>query len=103
MLSIWQMMMYGKNLFIYNDKLVFNPKPILHERFFKDGRVKTSLLSDIEFIIENRTGYSTYSDQVDLDYYLVDGDKVYEITGDLAEKVRSKKVKQVIMVYKIRS
>ncbi len=100
MLSIWHMMMFGKSLFSYVDTLKFTPKPILNAEFFKDGRVVTQLLSKIEFIIENETGYPTYSEKIDIDYYMVDGQKFERVEGILAEAIRDRMVNQVRMVYK---
>ncbi|GAB6107785.1 cellobiose phosphorylase [Fusibacter bizertensis] len=102
MLSIWNMMMFGNSIFHYTDELVFSPSPILREDFFKEGCVKATLLSKIEFIIENKTSLPTYSEQVMVDYYEVDGKRVHEIKGDLALKVRNGLVKQITMVYKLR-
>lgn len=103
MLSIWNAMMFGKSVFQYNEELIFSPTPLLHADFFLEGRVKTTLLSSIEFIIENKTSLPTYSDQVEVDYYLVDGEHVIEVKGDLALQIRSGQVKQIIMVYKLKS
>lgn len=100
MLSIWNMMMFGETVFKYTDCLVFSPSPILHADFFLDGRVKATLLSEIEFIVENNTSLPTYSAQIGVDYYLVDGVRFDEIKGDLAHEVRKCQVKQIIMVYK---
>ncbi len=100
MLSIWNMMMFGNSVFQYTDELVFSPSPILNSDFFTEGRVKTTLLSTIEFIIENMTSFSTYSEQVMVNHYLIDGERVLEIKGNLAQKIRSGKVKQIVMVYK---
>lgn len=100
MLSIWNIMMFGESVFQYTDELVFSPSPILHSDFFLDGRLKTTLLSTIEFIIENETSLSTYSEQVMVDYYLVDGKHVKEIKGDLALKIRKGQVRKIVMVYK---
>jgi len=68
--------------------------------FFHEGRVRTTLLSTIEFIIENETSLSTYSEQVMVDYYLVDGKRIKEIRGDLALKIRTGQVRKIVMVYK---
>ena len=92
-----------KSVFQYNEELIFSPAPLLHADFFLEGRVKTTLLSSIEFIIENKTSLPTYSDQVEVDYYLVDGERVIEVKGDLAQQIRSGQVKQIIMVYKLKS
>lgn len=100
MLSIWNTMMFGKSVFQYADELEFSPRPILHSDFFVDGRVKTTLLSTIEFIIENKTSFSTYSEQVMVDYFMVDGVRFSKVKGSLALKVRSGQVKQIVMVYK---
>ncbi|MDW7662893.1 MAG: hypothetical protein SCL54_15940, partial [Bacillota bacterium] len=100
MLSIWNMMMFGNSVFQYTDELVFSPSPILHSDFFMEGRVKTTLLSTIEFIIENKTSFSTYSEQVMVDHYLIDGMREQEINGSMALKIRSGQVKQIVMVYK---
>ncbi|MFH5835037.1 cellobiose phosphorylase [Proteiniclasticum sp. C24MP] len=102
MLSIWQYMMFGKSLFTYTDELCFSPEPILGADFFADGHVKTTLLSQIEFIIENDTGLPTYSEQVRIDHYRVDGKRYECICGDLAKKVRDRQVKQIIMIYKLK-
>ncbi|MCD4712647.1 MAG: cellobiose phosphorylase [Clostridiales bacterium] len=100
MLSIWNIMMFGESVFQYTDELVFSPRPILHADFFHEGRVRTTLLSTIEFIIENETSLSTYSEQVMVDYYLVDGKRIKEIRGDLALKIRTGQVRKIVMVYK---
>lgn len=102
MLSIWQYMMFGKSLFTCGDELCFSPEPILSADFFVDGRVKTTLLSEIEFIIENDTGLPTYSERVCIDHYKVDGKRYAGICGDLALKVRDRQVKQIIMIYKLK-
>lgn len=100
MLSIWHMMMFGKALFVYDEVLKFTPQPILSANFFKDGKVVTQLLSKIEFIIENETGYPTYSNEIEVDYYMVDEQKVDTIEGELAEAIRDRNVNRVRMVYK---
>lgn len=102
MLSIWQHMMFGKSLFTFRDELCFSPEPILGADFFADGRVTTTLLSDTEFIIENDTGLPTYSERVRIDHYKVDGKAYTRICGDLAQKVRDRQVKQIIMIYKLK-
>jgi len=100
LLSIWNLMMFGKSMFRCTDELEFAPTPLIHNDFFKEGRVKTTLLAEIEFIIENETSLPTYSKDVIVDYYLVDGQRFENIIGDLAIQVRDRKVKQIIMVYK---
>lgn len=100
MLSIWNLMMFGESVFIYTDDLVFSPEPILHADFFSEGRVKTTLLSVTEFIIENKTSLSTYSGEISIDCYWVDGERFKEIKGELALKIRNGHVKQIVLVYK---
>jgi hypothetical protein len=100
MLSIWQMMMFGKHLFTMEDELSFTPSPKLHTSFFKDGVVKTRLLSSIEFVIKNDTDLPTYSNEVEVSHYVVDGNEVPTIKGDLALKVRNREVKSIEMIYK---
>lgn len=100
MLSIWRYMMFGAAVFKYTDTLYFSPEPILSADFFSEGLVRTTLLSDIEFIIENNTLLPTYSEKVGVDYFVVDGERYECIKGDIAYKVRNRQVKQVIMVYK---
>lgn len=102
MLSIWNLMMFGKSLFKMTDELVFSPEPILHADFFLEGRVKATLFSKIEFVIENKTSLSTYSDDVQVDYFLVDGERFDEIKGAQALKIRNGLVKQIVMVYKLK-
>lgn len=102
MLSIWNLMMFGESVFKFTDVLEFSPNPILHADFFLEGRVKATLLSEIEFIVENKTSLPTYSAEVSVDYYLVDGVRYDEIKGELAHEIRNCQVKQIIMVYKMR-
>lgn len=102
MLSIWQHMMFGKMLFTYADTLRFTPNPVLSTDFFVEGRLRTTLFSEIEFIIENDTGLPTYSEQVVVDYYMVDGERYSTISGELAHKVRERQVEQIVMVYKVK-
>ena len=92
--------MFGAAVFKYTDTLYFSPEPILSADFFSEGRVRTTLLSDIEFIIENNTLLPTYSEKVGVDHFVVDGERYGCIKGDMAYKVRNRQVKQVIMVYK---
>ncbi|MCH4889963.1 cellobiose phosphorylase [Acidaminobacter sp. JC074] len=101
-LSIWNLMMFGKNIFTYRDDLVFSPSPVIHHSFFKNGFIRTKLLSEIEYVIENKTGLSTYDEELVIDHYLVDGMKHDSVKGDLALAIRNKKVKQVTLVYKKR-
>lgn len=100
MLSMWQLMMFGKNVFKYSEVLSFEPEPILHADFFKEGFVKTTLLSKIAFVIENKTGLSTYSEGAVVDYFVIDGERVTEVRGEMAHKIRNCDVKEVVMVYK---
>ncbi|MCA0386238.1 MAG: cellobiose phosphorylase [Firmicutes bacterium] len=100
MLSMWHLMMFGHQLFTYDGVLRFTPKPILHEDLFVDGRVETTLFNHIAFIIDNPTGLATYAADVEIAHYTVDGEQVDEIKGELAQKIRDKKVKQIIMTYK---
>lgn len=102
MLNIWKLMMFGESLFSYSDVLCFTPKPVLGADFFVEGRVKTMLLSDIEFIIENKTGLPTYSEMVIADHYIVDGIRHDFIRGELAHNVRDRKVRQITMIYKMK-
>ena len=100
MLSIWNLMMFGESVFKYTDALIFSPEPILHADFFLEGRVKATLLSVTEFIVENKTGLSTYSDEITVDCFWVDGERFEAIKGDLAQKIRNGHVKHIVMVYK---
>lgn len=97
---MWHLMMFGHQLFTYDGVLRFTPKPILHEDLFVDGRVETTLFNHIAFIIDNPTGLATYAADVEIAHYTVDGEQVDEIKGELAQKIRDKKVKQIIMTYK---
>lgn len=100
MLSIWNMIMYGNALFRFTDQLIFSPKPLIHSDFFKDGLVQTTLFSKTKFIIDNGTGLSTYSDQICLDYFIVDGEIFEEVKGDKAIQIRDGHVTEITMVYK---
>lgn len=100
LLSMWQLMMFGEALFTYEDKLIFTPKPRLHPTFFEGGRVRTTLFSTIDFVIENHTAKPTYSNEVEVAHYYVDGEYVTRIEGELAYKIRNREVKEVVMVYK---
>lgn len=92
--------MFGKTLFRYEDKLIFSPEPILHPTFFDNGRVKTTLFSSITFIIENQTSKPTYAHDVEVAGYYVDGEYFKSVEGRMAEKIRNREVKELIMVYK---
>lgn len=100
MLSIWNTIMFGESIFQYTDELIFSPRPIIHQDFFLDGRVKTTLLSNIEFVIENKTLLPTYSKHIMVDYYLVDGKRVQEIKGSMALKIRCGQVKKITIIYR---
>lgn len=100
MLNMWCYMMFGKSIFKYDGELEFAPEPILHESFFKDGKVETTLFSKIRMIIVNSTGLSTYSPDLKVDYYLIDGEKYPCVRGNLALKIRMGKVREIKMFYK---
>lgn len=103
MLSIWQLMMFGKNLFTYKDELIFSPQPLLTPDFFINGYLQTTLLSTTTFIIENQTHLPTYSEEIEVAYYCIDGQKVKEVKGQWAEKVRCGQVKVLKMVYQMKT
>lgn len=103
-ISMWQMMMMGKQLFTFSDKgLSFKLQPILPDWLFDEaGEIHFTLLSDIEVTYINSAGKNTYGpDGVKVQKYrLFVEDRVIEIEGDsikgeYAELVREKGVRRI--------
>lgn len=99
MLSMWRYMFLGKNIFTYEDELIFKLEPKLHQSFFKENIVKTNLFKDIEITYHIDQLSNTYDDEVykyeisdDKETLIVMGST---IKGDLAEAIRNKKYSKI--------
>lgn len=98
MLSIWQYMMFGKKPFIMEDnQLTLNLKPILSKEFFKNNRVSFTFLGTTKVTYFNKTLVDTFSDEFTITGYSVDGVKVEKVQGELAHKLRSGLIKEIIV------
>jgi hypothetical protein len=96
MLSIWAMMMYGKQPFIYNKGVLeLNLKPLLHQSFFNDKQIAFTFLGSIQVVYHNEQQINTYDPSFEIKKYIVDGQEVKRITGELAQQVRNRQVTQI--------
>ncbi len=96
MLSIWTMMMYGKNPFIIdNTRLTLNLKPILSKEFFIDNQVEFTFLGKTKVIYINNSNIDTFSKDFKITKYIVDGKETEDVKGHLAEQLRNGKIKEV--------
>ncbi len=98
LLSIWNMMMVGKEWFSNKDELTLKLSPIIPNWMFSDNKLSFKLFSNIRVTYVNESGKDTFEPNVSVYKYIVDGAEVNSdvITGELAEKVRSNKVKEII-------
>ncbi len=98
MLSIWNMMMVGKEWFSLGDELTLKLSPIIPKWMFVDNKLSFRLFSNIEVTYINESGKDTFDENVSVYKYVVDGVEVNSdvLTGELAENVRSNKVKEII-------
>ena len=95
MLSLWTLMMFGKKVFTYDSELTLNLKPLLHKKFFKDGEVSFKLFGKVKVTYVNENNINTYDKEFKIKHYVVDGVKMNEVKGDLAEQVRSCEVQEI--------
>ena len=106
-LSIYQMMFLGKQPFgLIDDKLVFQPKPILRHDFFKQQEVVTFLFNKTQLIYRIDGTYNTYDPQVVIDRFecvkdgkieLIQGSKVVE---PWATKIRQGYFDQITIYFR---
>lgn len=101
-LSMWQLMSFGKQLYrMENDELVFELKPSLHESFFNNGLLETTLFGHIQVVYHNEANKNTYDPNVHVYQYVlhqdeksvnIDGNKVI---GKWSQDIRQGKVKKI--------
>ncbi len=98
MISIWQFMMFGKKPFIMkNNELTLNLQPLISKEFFKNNRVSFTFLGKTKITYFNKDLKDTFSDDFEITGYSVDGEKVSEIKGDLALRLRDGLVKDIVV------
>ena len=96
MLSIWALMMYGKQPFVMDgNELTLQLRPILTKEFFADGTVTFTFLGTIRVTYHNESRIDTFDPDFAIDRYVVDGKEVDTIRGSLAEAVRNRTVKTI--------
>lgn len=99
-LSMWSTMMAGKQPFALEDGvLTFSVQPILAGWLFDEqGEVKFQMCSDTTVTYKNAARKNTYgADGVTLKDIQVDGTSYgTKLTGEMAEKVRSGEIKEII-------
>lgn len=102
-ISMWRNMFGIERPFTFDDGVLkFSLSPKLKKEFFDDGKVTFRLFSKTDITYINLSGRDTYKDTQISEYRLF-GDKVTvteEVTGELAENVRSGKYKKIEVVIK---
>lgn len=73
LISMWKLMFFGPNIFTLDAKqqLIFRLSPRLNQDFFLNGRVETTLFSQIKIIYENLTNLPTYDEKVKVTHYIL--------------------------------
>lgn len=108
MLSIWRYMFLGKTLFTFkNNQLVFQLKPLLKATWFKQGRLKTTLFSNISIVYHYEGKKDTFNDDVVVEKYVIIDDlhqshEVYgeSVIGLLANKIRNQQIIEIQVTLK---
>lgn len=109
MLNIWKLMMVGDNLYKYKDGVLeFKLNPILSKDFFKENKISTTLLGNINLIYINEDSKNTFGeDNGKIEKYKVvykDNNEVIiecdKISGKVAEDIRNNLVKEVVAFIK---
>lgn len=96
MLSMWFIMMFGAHPFVtINSVLTLQLKPVLTKEFFKDKEVSVTFLGKVKVTYINESNIDTFDPSFAITKYEVDHKVVTEITGALAEKVRSGSVTEI--------
>jgi hypothetical protein len=96
MISMWTLMMFGSKPFKYQDsKLVLDLQPVLSKEFFKNNEVTFTFLGKVKVTYVNESNINTYDEEFKVKKYVVDNKEVQKVSGVLAEKVRSGKVKHI--------
>lgn len=94
MLSIWHLMMFGKNPFTYDKTLHLELKPALSKDMFnEEGIVEATFLSSIKVIYHNTTNESTFNKKVKK--YICDGITYETLDGEIAQQIRDGFIKQI--------
>ncbi len=100
MLSIWQMMMFGKKPFIYiNGELTLNLKPLISKEFFKEDKVSFMFLGHTKVTYINPHKLNSFDDNCKIVGYSYPGSNglVDDIKGDAALKLRNGEYKELIV------
>lgn len=102
MLTMWNLMMVGKEWFSYDNELSFKLSPIIPDYLFNNGELSFTLFSTINVRYIKENVKNTYDDGVEVYKYKVDGVDINStiIKGDIAEKIRKKDVKEIIAYIK---
>lgn len=94
MLSIWQLMMFGKTPFRYDTTLHLELKPILSKEMFnEDDIVEATFLSSIKVVYHNSTHKSTFNQKIK--QYICDGVAYQTLDGEIAKNIRDGLIKQI--------
>ncbi len=94
-LSMWRHIMgFERPFLLENGELKFKLSPKLHKDFFRDGKVSFTLFGTTVVTYVNNSGKSTW-EGVNAEYYGINGVKHREISGELAEELRSGKIKEI--------
>jgi hypothetical protein len=101
-LSVWRYMFFGKSIFSYtNNTLAFEIQPKIPASFFKDGKVETTLFSDIQLTIHYQGQQPTYDQSVYVEAYELKNqlDAIRlpgaSIQGRFAHEIREKKFSEI--------
>jgi uncharacterized protein (DUF2267 family) len=108
MLSMWRYMFLGKALFTFNNnQLAFQLKPLLKASWFKQGRLKTTLFSNISIVYHYEGQTDTFNDDVFVERYVLidDHHQSHEVHGEsviglLANKIRSQQIIEIEVTLK---
>ena len=98
MLSIWQMMMFGKKPFITEDgELKLNLKPLIAKEFFKDDKVSFTFLGHTKVIYVNPHKLNTYDDSCRIIGYSFNGSNgiIDDVKGVHAEQLRNGELEEL--------
>lgn len=96
MLSIWNLMMFGKTPFTYeNQTLKLGFSPILSKEFFKEGKVKATFLGNITVTYINESNIDTFDPLFAITKYQVDGKEYASLEGPVAEQIRARNVSEI--------
>lgn len=101
-ISMWRLMFFGETLFrMCPDGLVFQPKPILHHSFFREGIASTTLFGKTALVYHNASGEDTYAPGMEIARIVLKyADKTttfaaFQLVAGPAEDIRAGKVYKI--------